>query len=325
MTPTRNESWIIARFLAAVKQWASSVVVVDQNSNDGTLQQLQCTPGVNVVINGSPVYDEAYRQSLLIDRARQIAGKRVLIALDADEALSANCLSSEEWARIGDAPPGTVLRFRWVNILPGFKQAWIPSNLIACGFVDDGSTHTGDRIHSRRLPWPEGAPVIDLKEIVVLHFQYAAWDRVISKQRWYQAWERLNHPERSMLDIFRQYHHMDGSWKGDELHPVRPEWFEGYEDAGVDFRTLTSEPVKWWDRELLQMLVEHGAKHFSKVDMWDMDWNAFAARMNVRGVDLTDPRSIAEKLAHRLLSATQKHRSNWGVRGVERLLRTAGW
>ena len=107
ITPTRNELWIVKHFLAAARCWASHIIVADQGSTDGTLQRLQETPGVDVVINDSPIFDEVHRQRLLLNRARKIPGKRVLLALDADEALSANCFTSEEWDRISQAPPGT--------------------------------------------------------------------------------------------------------------------------------------------------------------------------------------------------------------------------
>lgn len=325
LTPTRNESWIVARFLSATRQWASHTIVVDQQSTDGTLETLQSAPGVRVIVNDSPVYDEAYRQKLLIGEARKIAGRKVLLALDADEALSANSLGSRDWDLIAAAPPGTVLRFRWVNILPGFNQVWIPSNRIACGFVDDGSDHQGTKIHSRRVPWPDGAPVLDLDDIVVLHFQYVAWDRVISKHRWYQAWEHLTHPEKSPLEIFRSYHHMYGSWGREELFPLQPEWLKAYDEAGVDFRSLTSEPVMWWDRELLKMLSEHGPDRFRRIAIWDKDWKAFAQKLAVTSGRFDDPRSWFEKTAHRVLKSTQRSRGNWGVRGFEKLLRSTGW
>lgn len=325
LTPSRNEAWIIKRFLAAAGTWADRTIVADQGSTDGTWEQLQATPKVEAMVNDSPTYDEAYRQRLLIRKAREIPGKRILIALDADEALSANFCESPEWDRIAAAAPGTVLRFRWVNILPGFQKAWIPSEPTAFGFVDDGSEHTGDRIHSRRIPWPKNAPVIDLKEIAVLHFQYVAWDRVISKHRWYQAWETLNNPERRPLDIFRQYNHMFGSWEPSEIHPFNPKWIEGYDRAGIDFRSLKSEAVTWWDRELLRMLSDHGVERFRKFAIWDVDWRDIAARVGMDGSRLRDPRSFGEQVAHRLLTATQKHRANWGVRGVEKVLRLSGW
>lgn len=326
VTPVRNEAWIIDRFLSAAKTWADHVIVADQSSTDGTLQQSQSTPGVEVVINDSPVFDEPHRQKILLERARQLEGRRILIALDADEALSANCLESKEWKRIADAEPGTVLRFRWVNVLPGFQQAWIPHAPLVCGFIDDGAEHKGvQRIHNPRLPCPINAPVIDFEDVVVLHFQYAFWERMISKHRWYQAWEHLKHQQKGPLQIFREYHHMYGSWDKSEIHPVKPEWLEGYDRTGIDFRSLKSESVTWWDKEVLQMLREHGPERFRKLAIWDKDWNALAAQIGRNGIDVSDPRSFSEKAFHRLLTATQHQRSNLAVRGFEKFLRLAGW
>jgi hypothetical protein len=325
VTPVRNEAWIIERFLAAAKTWADHVVVADQQSNDGTLELLQATPGAEVVINESPAFDEAHRQKILLERARQFEGRRVLIGLDADEALSANCRESKEWKQIADAEPGTILRFRWVNILPGFKEVWIPPKYNAFGFVDNGCDFRGWRIHSPRLPQPENAPVIDLDEIVVLHFQYVAWERMIAKHHWYQAWEHLKHQQKGSLEIFREYNHMYGGWDKSEIHPLQPEWLEGYDRAGIDFRSLQSEPVTWWDREIVQMLREYGTERFRRIAIWDQDWNEMATHIRTNGADLSDPRSAWEKTVHRLLAVTQSRRSNLAVRGFERLLRLLGW
>ena len=84
VTPTRNESWIIRRFAAAAKLWAHHVIVADQLSTDGTREILRATPGVELVLNESPTFDEAHRQNLLLTHARKIPGKRILIGLDAD-------------------------------------------------------------------------------------------------------------------------------------------------------------------------------------------------------------------------------------------------
>ncbi len=325
VTPTKNESWIIRQFVAAAKCWADHVIIADQLSTDGTREFLQSDNRVNLVLNDSPVYDEAARQRMLLERARQVAGRRVLIGLDADEALSANSRSSRDWNRIKQAAPGTILRFRWVNILPGFEKAWIQPNFVPLGFVDDGSPHSGRQIHSPRVPHPENAPTLDLEEIVVLHFQYVLWERMASKQRWYQAWEYTQHRQKGPLDIFRQYNHMHGSWNPAELHPVRSEWLDGYKSAGVDYRQLKAESITWWDREMIQMLCKHGAAHFRRIAIWDHDWNTAARTLGITDHDLSDPRSWSEKLSHRLLSATQSRRANWGVRGLERLLRTTGW
>ena len=327
ITPTRNEAWIIKPFLAAAKCWADHIVVADQLSTDETFAILSATPGVEAVANDQPQYDEGLRRELLLTRARRWknSGKRVLIGLDADEALSANCLGSKEWQKLEQAKPGTILRFRWVNILPGFEKAWIPPNLIPCGYVDDGAVHAGGKIHSGRVPHPPNAPVIDFEDVVVLHFQYVSWERMLSKHRWYQGWEFLQHKKKRPLEIFRQYHHMFGSWDKAEIHPVNPAWFKGYDDLGIDFRSLKSEPITWWDNELFQMISDFGAGSLRKAAIWDKDWNEFAARLGKSGPGFSDPRSQGERIAHRLLKATQKHRGNWGVRAFEHLLRRNGW
>jgi hypothetical protein len=325
VTPVRNEAWIIDLFLAAAKTWATDVVVADQRSTDGTLERLQRTAGVSVVINDSPVFDEVHRQRLLLTRAREFAGTRILIALDADEALSANFATSDEWRQLEAAEPGTVLRFRWVNVLPGFERAWIPPGHVALGFVDDGSAHGGARIHNPRLPHPDGAPVLDFHEVVVLHFQYVAWGRMASKQRWYQAWEHVHHRRKSPLQLFREYNHMHGSWERSEIHPLQPEWLAGYEQAGIDFRALPADPTTWWDSEVLQMMQEHGPDRFRRIDLWDKDWNAVAASNGFSAGNFSDPRSSFERLAHRVLRATQANRGSLPVRAFEKLLRSTGW
>jgi hypothetical protein len=325
VTPTRNEAWIIKPFLAAAKTWAERIVVADQGSTDGTLEVLRNTPGVDAIINDGASFDENYRQRLLLKHARQIPGKRVLFGLDADETFSANCTQTRDWKRIEEAEPGTILRFRWVNVLPGFKEAWVPENRLACGFVDDGVEHQGRSIHSPRVPNPPGAPVLDINDFVILHFQYLAWDRMKRKHRWYQVWEYLNNLKNRPLDIFRLYNHMYGSWGKAEIISVDPQWFEGYESAGIDFRSLKSEPLTWWDKEVARILCEHGPQRFRKLAIWDQDWNAIARQSGMKDVDLSDPRSISEKFVHHVLMATQKCRSNWAVRGFEKCLRLSGW
>ncbi len=326
ITPTRNEHWIVDRFIAAARLWSDHLIVAYQGSTDGTLEILQATPGVEVAINDSRQYDESHRQRLLLERSRRIPGKRILLALDADEALSANCLTSPEWEKIATARPGTVLRFRWVNILPGFERAWIPPTPTAFGFVDDGSPHLGTSIHSPRVPYPAGAPTLDLQDIVVLHFQYVVWERMASKHRWYQAWEFARHRKKGPLEIFRHYNHMHGSWAPEEVYPFRPEWLAGYDRVGIDFRSLACEPVTWWDRELIQMLREHGPEHFRQVAIWDHDWNYVARQLGLNDIGaFNDPRSRWNKAVHRLLASTQHRRSAWSVRGFERFLRATGW
>ena len=324
LTPTKNEAWILRHHLAAAAVWATKAIVADQLSTDGSRDIVRSSPGAELVCNDSPVYDENARQKMLLGAARKVPGRRILFGLDADEMLSSNLLSSPEWEKILNAAPGTVLRFRWVNILPDFKTAWIPPNLIGLGFVDDGSEHQGVRIHSSRVPHPPNAPTLDCKDIVVLHFQYVVWERMVSKQRWYQAWEHHKHGVKRPLDIFRQYNHMHGSWNKEELFPVDPAWLAGYEARGINYRELKGEPMTWWDREILDYLREAGADRFRRIAIWDQDWAKQAAAAGIQG-NFADPRNLGERFAHRALKMSQGHRGNLLTRGLEYVLRRRGW
>ena len=328
LTPVRNEAWILDRFLRCAATWADQIILLDQKSDDGSREIAQSHPKVILLDNTTGRYDEGARQRLLLDAARQVpcAGRRILIALDADEMLSADWATSTEWRQVLAATPGTVLQFDWVNLLPGFKRAWIPSDPIPLGFVDDGSAHEGEAIHSRRLPAPSGAPVLRMREVSVLHYQYLAWERMRSKQRWYQCWERIHHPHKRPIAIFRQYNAMYGR-PTQQIHPFRPQWIAGYEQAGIPMRDVKAEGEAWWDREVACWIAQRGAAYFRKEAVWDVDWASIARSSGIAAdADrFSDPRSAADKLVHRWLRATQHRCLNSGVRFVQRALIPLGW
>ena len=109
------------------------------------------------------------------------------------------------------------------------------------------------------------------------------------------------------------------------MQPVRPEWIEGFAGRGFDLKSIRSEPITWWDLEMLDRLAEYGPGYFRKIAIWDTDWEAMARQVGRSGENFADPRSWIEKSAHHLLAATQKHREKWIVRGFERVLRMMGW
>lgn len=308
LTPVRNEAWILDRFLACAATWADHLVVADQRSDDGSTETARAHPRTTVVPNDAPGYDEAARQRLLIETARVLPapGRRILLALDADEVLSANWIDSPEWRSVLAAPPGTVICLRWANLLPGLDTCWM-SDFIPFGFVDDGSAHTGDAIHSRRLPTPPDAPRLFLNDLVVLHFQYIDWARMRSKQRWYQAWEVLHHGHSDAVTRYRLYHAMDA--EAAHAVPVRPEWLAGYAARGIELKSLRPETPYRWDAEVAAWLAEHGPRRFRRCALWDHDWG------------VTDPRTPLDRLAFAWLRATQPHRDRLAVRVGDTLLK----
>lgn len=328
VTPVKNEAWILERFLQCASRWADHIVVADQCSDDATREIAARFSKVMLIDNTSPAYDEGARQKLLLEAARRLpcVGRRILIALDADEMLSADFAESEEWQRLLDAPEGTVLRFEWANILPDFQQCWIPAHDIPFGFVDDGSLHTGEKIHSTRLPTPEGAPVLTLRDIKVLHYQYTDWERMKSKQRWYQCWEHLHLPSKRPIQLYRQYHQMDAR-PPEQLHPVRAGWLASYERAGIDMRSLQPAPFYRWDQDILDMFETHGTQRFRKIGIWETDWVEVGRRAgaSLPASALQDPRDGRERAVHRWLAATQARQHHPRVRMVQRFLRLFGW
>lgn len=325
LTPTKNEAWILERFLQAASLWADHIVVADQQSTDETREIATRFPKVTLIDNPEARYSEVSRQRLLIDAARTIAPQSLLIALDADEFLTANFQTSHEWRQATAAPPGTVLKFRWVNIRPDLCQYWLSPAEHPWGFMDDGREHTGREIHNTRVPAPPDARTIVLREVRVLHYQYADWARMQSKHRWYQCWERTRYPEKRAVDIYRLYHHMDHI-PPRMLHPLPAEWTSGYLERGVDLSSFPASDTYWWDREVIQMFVQHGAPRFRKEAIWDFDWTAAARHIyGDTAQTISDPRGRFDKLMHRFLRATQPLAQSPPMKILQKLFVLVGW
>lgn len=326
VTPVKNEEWILGRFLRCAAQWADHIIVLDQCSTDRSREIAAAHPRVRLIVDDDPTYDELRRQRVLLEAAREIPGRRLVMALDADEALSADTVSSAAWRAALRAPAGTVLRLRWANLLPGCERAWMAPELIAFGFVDDGRAHAGSAIHSTRVPAGADQPAIVFDDEVVLHYQFAAWSRMLSKQRWYQCWEHLHHPERRPIQLYRQYHAMHAI-PADRVRPVDPAWFGAYEQAGEHMREVVEERWYGWDEEVLDWLIEHGPRRFARLDVWQPDFRELAVQLgrDTHGRSLADPRGPVVRLVHAMLARTQGRAFNPAIRAAQRALIPFGW
>lgn len=324
VTPVRNEAWILERFLGCASVWADHILVADQGSTDGSRAIVGRFPKAVLIENDSPVYDEGARQALLLREARRFPGPRLIVALDADEALAADALERTQWRELTRSPPGTVGLFPWVNLLPGAHAAWVPPEPIAFAFMDDGTAHTGSPIHSTRVPVPAGAPRRIMDDVPVLHFQHVHWRRMKSKQRWYQCWELLNERGKRPVQIYRQYHRMDAFPRA-QIVPVQPRWLNAYVHMGTDPCAADDTLAPPWDAEVAGWIAEHGRQTFRRLDIWD-DWEdvAHSAGGAPPGT-LGDPRSRLERTIHRWLRRTQPRAHARSVRMVQKLLIPMGW
>ncbi len=265
MTPTKNEEWIIERFVYAAALWADAIIIADQMSTDQTVALASKCSKVHIIENCSEVFNENERQKLLIEEARKIQGKKLLIALDADEFLTANFLESSEWSNMLYADEGTVFNMEWPFIMDDFKHYWEadePFNKFAV--MDDGSPHIGTPMHSIRIPMMPNASEVYLKEIKVMHFQFTDWKRMESKHLWYQCYERVTYPKKSIFEIYRLYHHM---YTPKKYHLIPEVWLANYRRREIRLDIASEMTRYWWDTEIEKFLRDYGIEYFKYIDM----------------------------------------------------------
>lgn len=267
LTPTKNEAWIIDKFLSAASLWADHIIVADQMSNDGTQEIVKRHKKAILIENRSTEFNESERQKLLIESARKIPGKKLLIALDADEFLSANFETAQEWEDIKGADTGTVFLFKWPFIKSTFKQYWAGSeSKMAFAYMDDGANHIGKQIHSTRVPFPKNVKITKVNDIVIMHYQFTDWKRMKSKHRWYQCYERFNFPLKSAVKIFRMYNHMY-QIKESDFSTIPNEWFANYLKEGIDVDRVNISEKYYWDYEVDKMLETDNENVLKNIDL----------------------------------------------------------
>ena len=336
LTPIKDEAWILERFLRCTSTWADHIIIADQQSKDGSKEIARRFPKVTLIENSSESFNEPDRQQLLISEARKIPGPKVLMALDADECFTSNLLSSPEWQTILNAPPGTVIRFQWLEVFADtqglcyFRFPWDPP----IGIVDDGAEHKGSPIHSVRIPWDASAPTITPTQIKLMHYCLLDRERFKSRIRWYQCYEHLNTNSRP-IRLYRFYHQVLFV-ASDAIKPVPTQWVQGYEESGIDMSSVQRQAAYRWDREVLQLFEKHGTGRFKRLGVWDANWTELYRQLYpqgpVRGV--VDPRSLLDRAVHKWLRLTQPdfcHYAKPGAgrslmhRSVEKVLQLFGW
>jgi len=319
LTPVRNEAWILDRFIKCTSLWADHIIIADQSSDDGSADLARKYPKVTVVENDNPEYDEADRQKLLLRTARLIPGPRVLIALDADEIMSANILDSAEWQTALQMPPGTVLEFAKVDLYNSpaeyflhsgeDRNAWLPF-----GYVDDNAVHEAEVIHTSRVPVGQGKKSLRLKEVVLLHYNQCNIPRMESKDRWYRCFARVLHPEMNVVEIHRLHDWYDRLKFKFRVRPSPDEWFQHYRAAGIELSSIQVERFFWSDWEILRMFQKYGIENFRGVDIWSVDWEALrriGIEMGISGIPQTPlqaPLRRRDRWLHSALKRTQYYR-----------------
>lgn len=326
LTPVRNEAWILDLFLRAASLWADEIVISDQLSDDGSREIAARHPGVHVLRYESANYHEADHRRFLIAGARRLfPGPNVLVALDADELLTATVFESAAWQAAIRSPAGTAIRLDWLNVCPDFKSGWRVSRP-PCAVVDDGTTYEESKaMHSERVPVAGDAPVVQVPDVQILHYQYVDWARMRSKNDWYQCFERVLHPGRNALDLYRTYHHMDAVPRSARC-ALPPSALLGYTVRGVDPTGFVRENRYRWDADVLDLFDQAGTRRFAREGIWDRNWVELARALGRPDPErYADPRTWFERLVHRYLRLLQPFAHRRLARAPDRLLRRCGW
>lgn len=293
LTPLKNDAWILPRFLEVTSQFSDVIIVADEGSTDGGLEILRRFPKVVIIDNARGDYDEAARQNLLIAKAREcVPLPRILVALDADEILAADALGSAGWQAMLEAAPGTSIFFEKPNLYLT-PQACERRPLDFPGaFVDDGVTqHRPLRIHSRRLPAPQGGPRLVLDDVKFLHYALVRPEAQKAKMRMYAVLENIMHTK--SLYRRRRYY-----WSRHVLRPMGPveatplEWFRRWEELGIDMTTIDNEQPYWQDVATLDRILEYGSRRFWFDDIWEKDWNTLLRQQGMSGHVSPPPRLL---------------------------------
>jgi glycosyltransferase involved in cell wall biosynthesis len=332
LVPVKNESWILKHFIECARRWADFIIVLDDGSADGSVKVARAYNYVKVLTRTDPRFDEHCRRKLLIDEARQIPGRRLIISLDADEMLSANWSGSPEWDLMVNAEPGTSFLLDLLELLPGLDRCanFSQEYFQARAFVDDGSEYRGTRKGSCKIPLTTGKE-IRLKQIKLLHYIYLDPERMFSKHRWYKCFEYIENIRRPW-DACITYQDTKIKTYNVPVIPVEPEWISDYKWLD-EYRVIRngSQGSYWWDEEVLRYFDTYGVDRFRKLNIWDVDWNKKASLLGRNG-RYDDPRSLYEVLVHGFIEryrAALKYKTGISGRVGNKIAATAlrrlGW
>ncbi len=304
ITPVKNESWILKKFLTFTSLWADHIIIADQNSTDNSVDIAKKFEKV-ILVKNEGEYNEFERTKILLKEARKIEGKKIIFALDADEFLSANFTDSPEWQTILQSPQNTLFNFERVNLTSSYKNYFGGLRMVIA-FADDNISTIEDTskaiIHNIRLPWPKNVNVIHLNDIKILHLDYVNDKRVLSKLRWYQCFEKhkFNHTDKYLLNKYKSFKNYELFLDLKNQKRIDNNWTFNFYKNNLDF-TSYNEPILWWDNELLELFQKNGIQKYKNLDIKDVDWVKLAQKKGYTNLEnFIIKRSLIEKIYNRI-------------------------
>lgn len=307
ITPVKNEDWIIDRFLAVTSEFADCIIIADQNSSDNSREIYKKYPHIHLIENKSKQYNEATRQVILLEKARELVkGKKIILALDADEILAANALKSEGWQKMLQAESGTILAFEKPNLYQTTNQCLRLDDPFPLGYVDDGENNQPimlrgfasknhiwleDKMTKNEFVDTQNLPFLYLKDVKFLHYALTRLEAQNSKRRFYSVTENVLYGN-SFKAIFRRRFGYQEKYDFKEKRSLETspnEWFKDWEERGIDMHNILKSEYYWWDFEVLKEFANYGEKRFWVNDIWYFDWEKcrqYALKLGLKNMPL---------------------------------------
>lgn len=277
LTPVKNEEWILEKFLQTCSRFADVIIVADQQSTDNTKSIIEKYEKAVYLENTKTEYDEEYRQRLLINKAREIVpGKRLLIAIDADEIISADSIDAEEWKVICSQPAGTSIYFKKPDLYPGLTEYIDYSNFFLLGFMDDDREHHGKQFHSPRVP--KGDHRYNAEQIRFMHLALVRGKQYLARQRLYSIMENINRSA-SLRFRFRKYSRRIQSFRYRNITKKTPAFWLNYDRFGIRLGEFGDSEINNFNKQILEAFSKYGTEKFYYDDIWYVDYNAINEKM----------------------------------------------
>ena len=316
LTPVRNEAWILHAFLKATSLWADYIIIADQMSTDGSREIYPQYEKVIVVDNPREEMHQARTRQLLFEAAKKIEGDKILFALDADEFLSGDFMSTSGWNTIINSEPGDVFFFRWIDLLPEAKRCIITEPLYWAVHMDDNvmnGTYPDNYIHEWRLPWPcKLNHEYIIEDIRFIHFAQVNEKRVKNKWRFYQVMTAAK-LKKYGVKMYRQYrlHEIDESNAVEVPFGI----YEYYLKNSLDlFSNLNMDDSGiHYDESVLDKIRQKGIKYFSKLSVWDDEF--------LNKYKLESPYSLIDRIMFFYLRKSNKYYKSIVIRMIDKILK----
>lgn len=278
LTPVKNEEWILHQFLTITSFFADYIIIADQNSTDESKNICKQFSKVYIVQNRGQNFNESERQILLIQTARKLFPdkKRILIALDADEILTAESLLFKiSWDQIRNAVPASTIYFEKPDILPGMKKCIrYNNNYFPLGYIDDGIEHNPKAIHSRRIPENPAGQNLYINDIKFMHFAHARKHFQSSKLRYYSAVENIKKTNPLYL---RRYtypcrYNENKFYAGRTFADIPGTWLDEWDKKKINLKSFKEPQFSWYDFEVLCFFKQYGYEKFHFDNIWCFEW-----------------------------------------------------